>query len=144
MSGGDAPDKINDREAGKGYKMTTYKTMKTKTRKGNEVTFTAKESGFFVNVNGSEYNVVNMINDAIVVDLGNGKETTAHIVENVWLIKAMYFASKKGAVLVSEETKYEFTAADAKKYGSSFFLKNDENKDVEENGNIVYFAYKYN
>jgi hypothetical protein len=124
--------------------MKTYETAVAKTSKGNEVTFIAKEDGFFVKVNGNEYSVINLLNDVIVVDLGSGKETTAQIVENVWLIKAMYFASKKGAVLVSEEIKHELTVADAKKYGSTFFLKNDENKDVEENGNLVYFAYRYN
>jgi hypothetical protein len=124
--------------------MKAYETLNTKTGRGNDVAFTAKEGGLFVSVNGNEYRVINFLNDVIVVDLGNGKETTAQIVENVWLIKAMYFASKKGAVLVSEETKHELTVADAKKYGSAFVLKNDENKDVKENGNLVYFAYRYN
>lgn len=127
--------------------MKTYEEIQSKTEKGNSVVFFLKDSALFVKVGNNEYLVeyVSTENDktkkhiASVTCEKDGKTIRTTLIENVEIIAAMYYASKKNAVLVSSTDNYEIILDSSNKYGQEFNLRNDDWSENPE-----HFAYKYN
>ena len=127
--------------------MKTYEEMQSRTEKGNSVVFFVKDSALFVKVGNNEYLVEYVSTEkdrtkkhiASVTCEKDGKTIHTTLIENVEIVAAMYYASKKNALLVSSTDNYEIMLDSSNKYGQEFTLFNDDWSEMKE-----HFAYKYN